>query len=163
MDFLNDPSNWVAIATLLFVAIVIYLKVPGMVAVALDKRAKDIADELSAARSLREEAQSILASYQRRTAHAEKEVEDIIEQAKSEAATLASEMQANLTAQAERRAKMVEEKIARAEASAVQEVRVAAADAAIAAARILIEQQLTPEKARALLDASIGDIRRKLH
>ena len=163
MEAFYEPANWVAIATLLFVALIVYLKVPAMVGGALDARAKEIADELDAARHLRDEAQSLLASYQRRTANAEKEVEDIVEQARAEAARFSSEMQASLAAQAERRTRMVEEKIARAEAQAIQEVRAAAVDAAITAARSLISTQLSPEKARELIVQSIQDVRSKLH
>lgn len=163
MEFLYEPANWVAIATVLFVGLVVYLKVPGMVGEALDKRAREIAGELDAAKKLRDEAQSLLASYQRRTANVNKEVEEIVEQARAEAGRLASEMRASMKAQAERRGKMVEEKIARAEAQAVQEVRAAAADAAISAARALIGSQLSPEKARELIDRGISDVRGKLH
>jgi F-type H+-transporting ATPase subunit b len=162
MDALYEPANWVAIATLLFVVLVVYLKVPGMVGAVLDARAREIADELDAARRLREEAQALLAGYQRRTANAEKEVQEIVELARAEAARLSSEMQASLAAQAERRSKMVEEKIAQAEAQAIQEVRAAAVDAAIIAARTLIGSQLSPEKARELIAQSIDDVRGKL-
>ncbi|HEX4889618.1 MAG TPA: ATP F0F1 synthase subunit B [Alphaproteobacteria bacterium] len=163
MEFLYEPANWVAIATVLFAGLVIYLKVPGMVNAALDKRASDISTELDSARRLRDEAQALLASYQRRTAHAEKEVEEIIEQARLDAAQASREMQASLAAQAERRGKMVEEKIAQAEALAVQEVRAAAVDAAISAARTLIAARLGPEKARDLVNQSVSDLRGKLH
>lgn len=163
MDAFYEPANWVAIATLLFVVLIVYLKVPAMVGAALDARAKEISGELNAARHLRDEAQSLLASYQRRTANAEKEVEEIVEQARAEAARLSTEMQANLVTQAERRSKMVEEKIAQAEAQAIQEVRAAAVDAAIAAARTLITAQLSQEKGRELIEQSILDVRSKLH
>ncbi len=163
MEFLYEPANWVAIATVLFAGLVIYLKVPGMVNAALDKRASDISTELDAARRLRDEAQSLLAGYQRRTANAEKEVAEIIEQARLDAAQASREMQASMAAQAERRGKMVEEKIAQAEALAVQEVRTAAVDAAISAARTLIAARLGPEKARDLVNQSVSDLRGKLH
>ncbi|MDO9459570.1 MAG: F0F1 ATP synthase subunit B [Alphaproteobacteria bacterium] len=163
MDYFYDPANWVAIATVLFVGVVVYLKVPAMVGEALDKRAKEIADELEAARRLRDEAQALLASYQRRTANAEKEVEEIVEQARAEAARHSRDMQAALAAQAERRSKMVEEKIAQAETQAIQEVRAAAVDAAVSAARTLISSQLNSEKERELIEQSISDVRGKLH
>ncbi|MEQ1889230.1 MAG: F0F1 ATP synthase subunit B [Alphaproteobacteria bacterium] len=163
MDAFYEPANWVAIASLLFVALIVYLKVPAMVGVALDKRSREIADELDAARRLRDEAQALLASYQRRTANAEKEVEEIVELARAEAVRLSSEMQLSLSAQAERRGKMVEEKIAQAEAQAIQEVRAAAVDTAISAARELIASQLSAEKGGELIAQSIADVRSKLH
>ncbi len=163
MDAFYEPANWVAIASLLFVALIVYLKVPAMVGAALDKRSTEISDELDAARRLRDEAQALLASYQRRTANAEKEVEEIVELARAEAVRLSSEMQLSLSAQAERRGKMVEEKIAQAEAQAIQEVRAAAVDAAISAARELIASQLSAEKGGELIAQSIADVRSKLH
>lgn len=163
MEAFYEPANWVAIASLLFAALVVYLKVPAMVGEALDKRASEIAGELDAARRLRDEAQALLASYQRRTANAEKEVEEIVELARAEAARQSEETKASLALQAERRGKLVEEKIAQAEAQAIQEVRTAAVDAAITAARSLINANLTPEKARDLIAQSIADVRSKLH
>ena len=163
MDAFYEPANWVAIASLLFVALIVYLKVPAMVGAALDKRSTEISDELDAARRLRDEAQALLASYQRRTANAEKDVEEIVELARAEAVRLSSEMQLSLSAQAERRGKMVEEKIAQAEAQAIQEGRAAAVDAAISAARELIASQLSAEKGGELIAQSIADVRSKLH
>lgn len=163
MDFFYDPANWVAIATVLFVALVLYLKVPALVGGALDKRAKEISDELEAARKLRDEAKSLLATYQRRTAHVEKEVSEIVEHARVESVALAREMQESMRLQSERRSKMVEEKIAQAQAAAVQEVRTSAVDAAVSVARILISNHLTPEKAKSLIEQSIQDVRGKLH
>jgi len=163
MEFLYSPTHWVAFATLLFVVLVVYLKVPAMVTGALDARAKLIADELDAARKLREEGQALLASYQRRTANAQAEVQEIITRAQAEAASLAVEMKADMAAQFERRTKLAEEKIARAEVQAMQEVRGIAADVAIAAARKLITEQLSADKARTIVAQSIADAGVKLH
>ena len=58
---------------------------------------------------------------------------------------------------------MVEEKIAQAEAQAVQEVRALAVDIAIAASRKAIAENLSADKARTLVDRSIADISGKLH
>ena len=63
---LNNTDFVVTIAFVLFVALLIYLKVPGMVTKMLDQRADGIQSELDEARALREEAQSILASYERK-------------------------------------------------------------------------------------------------
>jgi len=163
MEFLYNPVHWVAVATGLFVALVLYLKVPAMIAAALDARAKVIAGELDAARRLAEEAQALLAAYQRRTANAQAEIQEILAHAQAETHALAQEMQAVMAAQVEYRGKLAEEKIARAEAQAVYEVRAMAAEVAIAAARQLITARLTPEKASALVAQGIKDVGEKLH
>lgn len=163
MDFLYVPTHWVAVATVLFVVLVIYLKVPRLIGEALDKRSKEIADELEQARILRDEAQSLLSGYQRSTANAEQEAEDIIERAHTEAEQLAAEMKANMEEQVARRTKMAEEKIAQAEAQALQEVRASAVDVAIAASRKVISEGLSDSKAKELVTRSIAGISTNLH
>ena len=63
----------------------------------------------------------------------------------------------------ERRMKLAEDKIARAETEALREVRAAAADAAVAAAQLVIAAKLTPEMADALVTQGIGALKTKLN
>ncbi|HEX6610167.1 MAG TPA: F0F1 ATP synthase subunit B, partial [Hyphomicrobiaceae bacterium] len=76
---------WVAVAFFIFVGIMIYMKVPGMVTKALDDRADAIRKDLDAARKLREEAQDLLADYQAKQRQAETEAQQIIQDARREA------------------------------------------------------------------------------
>ena len=63
----------------------------------------------------------------------------------------------------ERRMKLAEDKIARAETEALREVRAAAADAAIAAAQSVIAAKLTPETADSLVTQGIAALKTKLN
>jgi len=130
---------------------------------ALDDRADAIRKELDEARRLREEAQSILADYERKHRDAGKEVESIILLAKQEAETLAAETRKNLKDSLERRASLAEDKIARAEEQALGEVRATAVTVAIAAAEQIIAKKMTPAASKKLLDQSIKDLKAKLN
>ncbi|MFL4467522.1 F0F1 ATP synthase subunit B family protein, partial [Brucella melitensis] len=66
-----DATFWAFIALVIFVAIVVYMKVPGMIGRTLDERADRIKKELEEARTLREEAQQLLAEYHRKRKEAE--------------------------------------------------------------------------------------------
>lgn len=158
-----DETFWVAISLLLFLGFLVYMKVPAMVVTALDARAKKIQDELDNARKLREDAQALLAQYQRRQRAAEQEAEDIIARAKEDAQRMAEEARATLAAQMERRIKLAEDKIAQAEAQALDEVRRTAAEVAVAAARKLIVERLSAEEGGRLIDAGIKEVGTKLH
>tara|TARA_R110002110_G_scaffold6054_4_gene30593 strand:- start:13658 stop:14143 length:486 start_codon:yes stop_codon:yes gene_type:complete len=158
-----SPEFWVLIAFLGFIALLIYYKVPGMVAGMLDKRAADIAAELDEARRLREEAQQLLASYQRKQREAMKEAEEIIAQAKVEAEQLAKETRANMEAQVERRTKLAEDKIAQAETQALNDVRATAAEVAVGAARRVIAAKIDAKKDADIVEKSIADLASKLH
>ncbi|MBI1262609.1 MAG: ATP F0F1 synthase subunit B [Rhizobiales bacterium] len=154
---------WVLSGLLIFIAIALYMKVPAMVTGSLDKRRQAIADELEEARRLREEAQQLLASYQRKQREAMKEAEDILVQAKAEAESLAVETRDALKLMVERRTKMANDKIAQAEAQAVQDVQAAAADVAVAAARLLIAEKVDASRDAKLIESAIGDLGSKLH
>jgi F-type H+-transporting ATPase subunit b len=163
MHFLSTPEFWVAVSFFGFLALITYYKVPGMVTKALDDRADAIRNELDEARRLREEAQAMLADYERKHRGAEKEAESIITLAKEEAEALAAETREKLTESLERRARIAEDKIARAEEQALGEVRSAAVNVAIAAAEQIITKKMTASASKKLVDESIKDLKSKLN
>jgi len=160
---LDQPVFWVDLAFFFLLALVLYYKLPNMVGAALDRRAETIRSQLDEARSLREEAQTLLASYQRKQRDAEKEAEEIIEHANIEAKRIAKDAEAALADGLARRARMAEEKIVQAEAQAVAEVRSAAITVATAATREIIERKLDAARAGRLVDEAIADLSKNLH
>ncbi len=159
----SDPVFWVMIAFFGFIALVLYYRVPGMVTKALDARADAIRNELDEARRLRDEAQGLLADYQRKSREAESEAKAILEQARREAEALAAETNKSLHELVERRTKLAEEKIARAEAQALSEVRASAVESAIAAAEKILKTRAAGATGNALVDTSIRDLDGKLN
>ena len=160
---LEDPTFWVAVGTVLFVALVIWQRLPQTVAKMLDDRASAIRAELDEAKRLRGEAEALLKEYRAKTANAAQEAQAIIEAAKAAADRMGTDARAQLQTQIERRAKMAEEKIAQAEAEAIAEVRAAATTAATTAAAQVIGKGMTQAKGDALIDSAIRDLRTKLH
>ena len=160
---LADTSFWVLIAFIVVIGAFVRFGAHKAMASGLDKRANRIADEINEARKMREEAQELLAQYQRRQREAESEAAAIIEQAKKDAKQMAVDARDKLNAQLERRAKAAEEKIARAEAQALAEVRGRAADVAVAAARDIIRERMDSGAQSAFIDKSIAGLRGKLN
>ncbi len=154
---------WVLIAFLIFFGILIWKGVPALIGKSLDQRAAAIRNELDEARRLREEAQQLLADYQRKTREAEDEAKSIVEAAKHEAEVLAAETRKALAEQVERRTKTAEEKIARAEAQALSDVRAAAVDLAVKASEGILRAKLAGEAGTALVDSAIRDLKGKLN
>ena len=163
MDFILEPEFWVAVSFFLFLGVVAYFGSHKKIAAALDARAAMIAKELEEAKHLRQEAEAVLADYRRKQGDAAKEVEGIIRLASKEAEELAAETRSSMTEHFERRMKLAEDKIARAETEALLEVRAAAADAAIAAAQSVIKTKLTPETADSLVTQGIAALKAKLN
>ena len=163
MDILATPEFWVAASFFLFLAAILYFGAHKKVASALDARAAAIAKELEDARRLKEEAEKVLADYRRRQNEAVDEAKDIVALAAKEAAGFAEETRRSMKEQFERRMRLAEEKIGRAEQDAVREVRGAAVDAAVAAAEGLISKKLTPDLAKKLVADGIDSVKTKLN
>ena len=161
MEF--DAPFWALVSLVLFFAVIIYLKVPGTLAKSLDNRAKAIRDELDQAKRLREEAQELLAEYQRKAREAEAEAEEIVDQARREADALSAEAQRRLEDYVAGRTRLAEQKISQAEAQALQEERALSADVAIAAAEKILLQRVKGEAGEQLIARSIGDVKAKLN
>jgi len=153
---------WVAVATIIF-AVFAFRPAAKAVTAMLDSRADKIRQELEEAQRLREDAQATLASYQRRQRDALKEAEDIIAHAREEAERLRLHSTAELEAAMKRREAQAMDKIAQAEALALQEVKNLTVDIAVAAGGRLLAQNLDAQQSAKLIDASIADLRRNLH
>lgn len=158
----GEPEFWVAVAFVIFMAVL--LKTAwGKVMAGLDARAARIKAEIDEARRLREEAQALLASYQRKQREAMAEADEIVAAARGEADRLKADAARALEETVARRTQQAMDKIARAEAQALQDVRNTAADVAVAAAEKLIQADLDAQKAQALVDKTIADVGSKLH
>jgi F-type H+-transporting ATPase subunit b len=158
MNLLRDPEFWVAVGTAIFLAILVWKRVPQMTANSLDSRASAIAREIDEAHRLRSEAEALLAQYRQKQAAAETEAQAILEEARAEAERFGTETRAAAAAQIARRVKQAQDKIAQAEAHAIADIRAAAADAAIAAARKLIASRLDENAAADLVKRSLAGI-----
>jgi F-type H+-transporting ATPase subunit b len=163
MDATALASVWTTVALFIFLGIVVYLKVPGMISKALDARATKIRTDLDEARRLREEAQALLAEFQQKRKEAEKEAADILDAAKREAGQLVSEAQKKTEDYVARRTALAEQKIGQAERDAVQEVRASAVDIAVEAARVLLARKVDSATGAKLFDTSLRDVKSKLN
>jgi F-type H+-transporting ATPase subunit b len=153
----------VLIGFVLFFSVLFYLKVPSLLGGLLDKRADGIKAELDEARAIREEAQTVLASFERKQKEVQDQADRIVAHAKEEAAEAAEQAKADLEVSIARRIKAAEDQIASAEAGAVKEVRDRAVTVAVAVAKEVVAKQITAAQGNKLIDASITDIETKLH
>lgn len=158
-----DATFFAFVGLLLFFALIVYLKVPGMVAKSLDARADKIRDELAEAKRLREEAQHVLAEYQRKRKEAEAEAAGIVAAAEREAAMLTAEAKQKTEEFVTRRNALSEQKIKQAETEAVNAVRSAAVDLAIAAAEAVLAKKTDAAVQDSLFKGSLGEVKARLN
>ncbi|THF50920.1 F0F1 ATP synthase subunit B [Allorhizobium terrae] len=158
-----DATFFAFVGLVIFLALVAYLKVPGMMAKSLDERAENIREELAEAKRLREEAQALLADYQKKSKEAEAEAAAIVAVAQREAAALAADAKAKTEEFVARRNAISEQKIKQAETDAVNAVRAAAVDLATAAAQTVLAKQSDADLQARLFKAGVSDVKTRLN
>ena len=160
---LNNTNFVVLLGFLIFIGILLWYRVPTKVMGLLDKRAEGIRSDLAEARELREEAQTLLASYERKQKEVHDQAERIVASARTDAQAQADKSLADMEASLERRKQAAREQIASAEEQAIREVRNRAVTVAIAAARDVLARQMNAERHDRLIDDAISTVGTKLH
>lgn len=158
-----DATFYAFVGLILFFALIVYLKVPGMIAKALDARADKIGNELAEAKRLREEAQSLVAEYQRKRKDAEAEAASIVAAAQREAEMLTAEAKQKTEDYVARRTALSEQKIKQAESDAINAVRAAAVDLAISAAEKVLTTKTDAAAQDGLFKKALGEVKGRLN
>jgi F-type H+-transporting ATPase subunit b len=161
MHLFADPEFWVLLAMVIFI-VVVWKPARRAIIGTLDERAMRIRGELEEARKLRDEAEQLLADYRQKGREAEADAQAIITHARDEAERIAVQSARDLQQSLERRQRLAEERIAQAEAKALDEIRAAAVDVAIAAAREVIVAELDERRGATMLDAAIAALPQRL-
>ncbi len=160
---LNNTDFVVLLAFIAFVAVLVYMGVPGKLTGMLDARAVQIKADLEEARTLREEAKTILASYERKQREVQEQSDRIVAGAREEAMAAATQAKADLKAAIARRLASAQDQIASAEASALRQVRERAVSVAVSVAGEVLAKQMTAETASRSIDDAIGQVEARLH
>jgi len=160
---LRNSDFVVLLAFLLFVGVLLWFRIPALIDHLLDKRAASIRADLEEARKLREEAQELRASFERKKAEVKDQADRIVAKAKADAEFAAKQAKADLETAIARRLRTAEDKIASAEAAAVKAVRDEAIAVSVSAASELIAKNLSTADSKRLIDESIATVEQRLH
>jgi F-type H+-transporting ATPase subunit b len=152
--------GFVALSMLVVIGIVLWKKVPALIAGMLDGRIATIRSQLDEATRLRKEAETQLAEAKARNAASAGDAAAIIAHAEAEAKLMLAKAESDSAELVGRRQKMAEDKIAAAERAAIAEVRATAADAATRAAGAIIAQKHDAKADKPLVDKTIAELGR---
>lgn len=159
-----DATGWVYVGvSIFFVLAFVVGKVHVKIAEGLDAQIAEKIKALDEADAIRKEAETLLKKAQKQFDDSANDAKEIVKQAESEAATLISNAETEAKAIVATRQKMAKDKIAAAERNALEDVRSKAADAAIAAATMIIAEKHDGIADKGLVDIAIGDIGKSAH
>ncbi len=159
--FFADPHSWVLLSTIIF-AVILYTKGKEPLLKILDTRTARIKTELEEAERLKNEAQQLLADYQKKHKDAVATAQKIIDNAQESVVLMQKEAEEKLAESLKRREAQLLERIARAETAAVQQLRHQAADIAANAAEKLLVEAMSKRDSK-LVDAAIEELPARLN
>ena len=158
-----DAEFYVFCGFIVFVFVLLYVGAHKIVLNGLDARGTAIADELEQAAKLRQEAQALLASFDKKRIEAEAQAAAIVAEARAQAEQLGRDAAVRMEEFVTRRTAQAEAKIAFAEQQAAAEVRAAAADHATRAAEIVLRREAQGPAGGDLVAREIGALRSRLN
>ena len=163
LSVMLQMPDTIAVGLILFLAVLVFVGVPNLIAGYLDAKAGKIQAELDEAARLRAEAEALLAQIRTEKAEAEAQAAEMLRSAEADARLMEVEAKAKLEETLARRQALAERRIAQAEAQASAEVKAAAADLAARAAEQILAARLAGQKSDPLLDAAIAQIGARLN
>jgi len=152
---------WLLVSLVILIAL-IWKPIKVHVLGGLDNRGQAIRNELDEAKRLHEEAKELLARHRRQLHEGESLAADIEARAKAETERLQARLKADFDQLVDRRTQQAEERIAQEEARALADVRARAADLTVATTRRLLTEKLGGDAAQKVMQASIGEVTKKL-
>ena len=118
-----DATFWVAISFFIFVAGLIYLKVPQKVNSSLINQINEIKKELNEAEKLKVEAKNLLSDYENKIDKSKKETQEIITIAKKDNEKNILEKTKKFHQMLEDRKKSIEQKITQMKSGALKDIK----------------------------------------
>ena len=156
-----SQTAWVLIAFILFFVLV-GKKLWTALTDNLDQRKKMIENELSEAKKLREEAQSELNESLKKQKEINKQVLDIINDAKSTAKQIEADAIQKSNVIIKRKEQQAKQKINNAQIDAINNIKNISAELSIKSAKIYIENELDSKSQKSLYSNSKEELKEKL-
>lgn len=160
--FIESSSFWALIGLIIFVAILVYLRVPQILMRRLDERALRIEKNLKEASRLREEAQQLLLDYQKKRSEVHQEAKEIIAASKREANKISKEAAQKLQLDVERYQKILDSKILQAEKDASFRLQKKIVNAAGIVSEKLIQEFMDEKSYEKIFSESLKNIKSEI-
>ena len=151
-----DASFWVAVSFLIFLAGLIYLKVPQKINAFLNSKINEIKKELNESEKLKEEAKVLLSNCETKIDKSKKETKQIIDEAKNQSEKLIIEKTNKFHQIIEERKKNAEQKIFQMKKDALKDIKNISVKISIDVVKNLIKNSIDKKKLENLFNKSLA-------
>ena len=157
-----DATFWVAISFFIFIAGLIYLKIPQKVNNSLIDQISKIKNELEEAKKLKIEAKNLLSDYENKIDKSKKETQNIINLAKKNGEKNILEKTEKFHQLIEVRKKNIEQKITLMKENALKEIRNVSIKISLESVGHLIKNSIDKNKVEKFYSRSLEQIKTEL-
>ena len=157
-----DATFWVAIAFIIFISGLIYLKIPQKINSLLNNMIEDIRKEINEAEKLKKEAKNLLNESQEKLENAQKENEKIIKDAREESQKLIIEINNKFFQTSENRKKITEQKIVQMKVDAIKSIKNVSVKIAIESVTKLVKMSISKSKLDTLFEENLNQAKNTL-
>ena len=157
-----DATFWVAISFFIFIAGLIYLKIPQKVNNSLIDQISKIKNELEEAKKLKIEAKNLLSDYENKIDKSKKETQNIINLAKKNGEKNILEKTDKFHQLIEDRKKNIEQKITLMKENALKEIRNVSIKISLESVGHLIKNSIDKSKVEKFYSRSLEQIKTEL-
>ena len=158
-----DATFWVAIAFIIFIAGLVYLKVPQKINSLLNNMIEDIRNELDEAEKLKKEAKNLLNESQEKLENAQIGNEQIIKNAHEESEKLIIEINNKFFQTSENRKRITEQKIVQMKEDAIKSIKDISIKIAIESVTKLIKTSINKSKLDTLFEENLNQAKNTLN
>ena len=141
-----DATFWVAISFLIFIALLIYKKVPGLINKVLDDKISEIKKKVEESEKLKNDSEKLLSTYQAKLNDSKKECDLILQNAKRISDKDSKELTEKFKNKLKSRERSVEEKITNLKNEALKEIELKAAILSTDAVREIMKNEIDEKK-----------------
>jgi len=141
-----DATFWVAISFLIFIALLIYKKVPGLINKVLDDKISEIKKKVEESEKLKNDSEKLLSTYQAKLNESKKECDLILQNAKRISDKDSKEFTEKFKNNLKSRERSVEEKITNLKNEALKEIELKAAMLSADAVREIMKNEIDEKK-----------------
>ena len=157
-----DSTFWVAVSFIIFIAVLIYFKIPQKVSDLLSKMISDIKTEISESEKLRNESKELLSKAQTKLDTAKKQSDEIINKAKADTEKMIIEMNDKYHQSAELKKNLAKNKIAQMKESAIKEIKNTSIKIALDSVKKIISTSVDKSKMDALFEKNLTETKSEL-
>ena len=152
-----DATFWVMVSFFIFIALLVYFKIPQKIKITLDENISNIKNEIDEADKLKEDAKNILTEHEKKISNSKTEVKLMVVKANEAAEKIVIKTNQDFHNLMENRKKNAEERVKQLKNQALKDIKNTSVKIAIESVEKLLKNSLDKSKLDKIYTSSVEE------